>query len=625
MGRVLIVAFWFFCFCTNSNLIAQSKLKSVVYDFDGLDIGSSDLPDGDYRNNDLTYEISANPLGASDVLGDRVLKLNLNWQNNIGEFGKATMRFVELNAVEDRLNFYFYNPAENSGNASVQIIITEDDNQNNIYEDANDDKWAYNLTIPQSGAWQLLSVPLSNFTDANSGGNGAFDATYSSAGGMLFSIGFIFSKPNAGSQTEQYYIDMICFTEGAMPVGNSILDLPFQNSNAHCSLGALASYVAPDQVPAEIEGMFPAGKKLKYVNWFLYYANTGTTANVFPGQEVQNLINSGYTPVITWETMYAQYPRLDPVQPRLINILNGSLDSYIDAFALKIKSYSGNVILRILHEFEGDWYAWSLTHNNQDPAKYIQAYRYIVDRFRTLGVNNVEWMWCVNAEPKPYVSYNWIISAYPGDSYVDIIATDIYNHPDLGTPAWKSFRYTMTESYYYLSKYFPHKPLYVCEVGCRERNSSESLGSQSKGNWLCEMNKDLKSYFNSTQALVFFSIIKEHDWRINSSPDSKQSFSDCIWSDPFYGDVVDLKENETTFALTIFPNPFKDEIKISVKGFSEATADIIIFDALGKLVKKIDHADISKDVIISTNLITGVYLVELKTINKVLRGKIVRS
>src|SRR5947207_1227089 len=82
----------------------QSYLKSVIYDFDGLDVNQTDLPDGDYKNNDLSYHAAANPLSASDVLGDRVLELDLNWQTGTGEFGKSMSRFMELNSSSDRLN-----------------------------------------------------------------------------------------------------------------------------------------------------------------------------------------------------------------------------------------------------------------------------------------------------------------------------------------------------------------------------------------------------------------------------------------------------------------------------------------------------------------------------------------
>src|SRR5688572_18900410 len=87
-----------------------SLLKYVIYDFDGLDIGATDLPDGDYSQGDIAHMIAANPLNASPVIGDRVLKLNAAWQAGAGEFGKATKRFLELNRNADKLNFYIYNP-----------------------------------------------------------------------------------------------------------------------------------------------------------------------------------------------------------------------------------------------------------------------------------------------------------------------------------------------------------------------------------------------------------------------------------------------------------------------------------------------------------------------------------
>lgn len=616
--RIFTLLFVISAFCLKAQLnapLAASQLKAVVYDFDGLDIGATDLPDGDYKNGDLSYAAAASPLPYSDVIGDRVVKLNLNWQSGSGEFGKATLRFYELNTGTDYLNFYFYNPSTSSGALPVQVVIAEDDNQNNVFDGAADDKWAASVSIPQSGTWQLISIPLSSFADANPGqGNGTFDAAYTNAAGMVFSIGLVLSKPVPSATTDQYYVDMICFSEGPLPHGPGILDLPSKDANASCLLGALGSSGSPDQVPGEIQSYLSTEKKLTFVNWFMYYSTSGTTPNDIPGAEVQNLINGGYTPIITWESMFQGYSRLDPVQPRLDNILAGTFDGYIDAFANKIKSYSGNVIMRIFHEFEGDWYPWSLTQNNQDPAKYIAAYRHVVDRFRNAGANNVKWMWCVNAEPKPYVAYNWIMSCYPGDSYVDIVATDIYNHPNLGIPAWKSFRYTLAEVYYYLTKYVPQKPFYISEVASRERDASEPAGSQSKGDWICEMNRDLQTYFNRTKALVFFSIIKEHDWRINSSQAALNSFVSCIWNDAFYNGAVDVTEATTISNMRIYPNPFLNEIKF-ISGIASDTTrnvDVRLIDVSGKIVAAAHLEQLSEGVSVAEGLAPGLYTLEMR-------------
>jgi hypothetical protein len=443
---------------------------------------------------------------------------------------------------------------------------------------------------------------------------------------MLLSAGLIFQKPSSSTAPDEYFIDMFCFSEGSLPTGAGILDLPPPEPGAKCALGALSGQTDPSKTPAEVEGYLPAGKKLALVNWFVFYANSGTTPNVIPGDEVQQLIDNGYQPVITWEMMYASYARLDPVQPRLNKILDGTFDAYIDAFAGKVKTYSGTVIMRIFHEFEGDWYSWSLTENGKDPAKYIAAFRHVVNRFRAAGAGNVKWMWCVNAEPKPYASYNQVTSCYPGDDYVDIVATDIYNHPDLGTPGWKSFRYTMSESYYYLVKHYSHKPLYVCEVGSRERNMSEAEGSQGKAGWICQMNQDLRSYFSRVRALIFFSMIKEHDWRINSSPAAQQAFMDCIWDEDYFGGPVVLKESAVSAEFGVYPNPFSERVDILPGGFSDtgSICTLRVIDMSGRVVYAFETRQPPRS--LDLGLLPGrsVYVIELRQGDYIQRQKLVK-
>ncbi len=93
----------------NFNIQSQI-LKSIVYDFDGFDLGQTSLPEGDYSYGDLSYQIAANPLAQSDMLGDRVLKLNINWVNGYAAFGRGVSRYIEFNPNQDILNFYFLQP-----------------------------------------------------------------------------------------------------------------------------------------------------------------------------------------------------------------------------------------------------------------------------------------------------------------------------------------------------------------------------------------------------------------------------------------------------------------------------------------------------------------------------------
>ena len=610
---ILLLFLSLFCIALFSQ---ESFLKSVIYDFDGLNIGQTALPDGDYRNNDLSYQVAANPLGESDMLGDRVLALNLNWTAvGHGEFGKGTFRFFELDAAADYINFYVYNPFINTADANAEIIIIEDDDKNNISDPTKDDIWKKDIIIQRKEGWQLISIPLITFLNDNEGGNNIFDAGYTDGAGMIFQIGIKFKRINTNSSSETIYIDMICFSEGALITGANILDLPNSNKGNGCRLGAYNSNSdsSMDLVPNDIENLFPnsLNKKIKYVNQFLPFSTNGQPhPNKFPGNDVKTLLNNGYTPVITWEPLYAHLARLDPVQPKLQDIVNGSFDAYIAEFAEVLKGFDDTIIIRLMHEFEGDWYPWSLTHNNQDPALYIAAFRRFVNICREKGALKVQWMWCVNSDPSPYTAYNWIIPAYPGDEYVDFVATDIYNHPDPGIPDWKSFRYTGIEPYYYLTKYFPQKPFIICEVASRERYNGEPVESETKSDWIKQMDKEMQSFFYRTIGLIFFTQIKEHDWRINSSQGVLQTVDENIWQDEYYfKDPTFISSQKKNNFFTVYPNPSGNEFSLLTTVKPANKTEVFIYSYTGSIVFY-TSADQLNQVVFGKNLIPGVYFVK---------------
>src|SRR5438128_1299729 len=120
--------FSIFLFLFFQTLNGLGQLKSVVYDFDGFDVGQTNVPEGDYGYGDLTYRVAANPLSPSEMIGDRVLQLNLKWNVKYGSFGRGISRFIEFDPTADILNFYFYNPVENSQSAIFDVNLGDDDN-----------------------------------------------------------------------------------------------------------------------------------------------------------------------------------------------------------------------------------------------------------------------------------------------------------------------------------------------------------------------------------------------------------------------------------------------------------------------------------------------------------------
>lgn len=135
----------------------------------------------------------------------------------------------------------------------------------------------------------------------------------------------------------------------------------------------------------------------------------------------------------------------------MIPIKNGVLDTTSTNFAnietdvaliaaelKKLQDAGVTVLWRPLHESSGGWFWWGRNDRTDGiPAAYAQVvlWRYLYDRLTNYyGLNNLIWIW--NGQ-----SAAW----YPGDNYVDIVSTDIYD----GAQNYESqvSAYNLTKSY----------------------------------------------------------------------------------------------------------------------------------------------------------------------------------
>ncbi len=98
-------------------------------------------------------------------------------------------------------------------------------------------------------------------------------------------------------------------------------------------------------------------------------------------------------------------------------IINGGYDDNLQKIGNWIKHTNRPVFLRIGYEFDGP-------HNHYDPKLYVKAYRYIVEKLRAIGVDNVAYVWHSYAHYTERPVMDW----YPGDEYVDWFAIS-YFHP----------------------------------------------------------------------------------------------------------------------------------------------------------------------------------------------------
>ncbi len=243
----------------------------------------------------------------------------------------------------------------------------------------------------------------------------------------------------------------------------------------------------------------------------------------FPVEDAREARLRAKTLQITWEPWHFSNP--DAI--KLKNIVAGKHDKYIDSWALSAKSFGNELWIRWGHEFNGNWYPWSISSNNKDAQLYIAAFRHVRSRFDKVGAQNVRWVWCYNAESVPNASWNDPARAYPGDDYVDMIAIDGYNFgATLSHSRWQSFAEVFDEPYEKAVSRWPRKPLIVGETGCATTGGD-------KAKWIRDMDRALKSRFKKFSGVVWFEAEKEADWRMANSSVTREA-SRNVWRQNYY-------------------------------------------------------------------------------------------
>ncbi len=99
-------------------------------------------------------------------------------------------------------------------------------------------------------------------------------------------------------------------------------------------------------------------------------------------------------------------------------LLNGAFDDRIEEFGdFALKNSDHPIFLRIGYEFDGPW-------NGYTADTYKAVYRYMVDKWRAQGVENVAYVW--QSATWGATDPNGIDAYYPGDEYVDYVGLSFF-------------------------------------------------------------------------------------------------------------------------------------------------------------------------------------------------------
>ena len=158
----------------------------------------------------------------------------------------------------------------------------------------------------------------------------------------------------------------------------------------------------------------------------------------------------------------------------LANILGGKFDDDLSAWARDAKQFGSPILIEWGTEPNGKWFSWSGKWNGgagEGPARFVAAYRRIVDLMRAQHADNLQWVWHVNWFDYPEAKWNRLENYYPGESYCDWIAVSAYGPlTPRAVDATETFRFKMDKAYPRLVTIAPDKPIVVAEFGCALRH-----------------------------------------------------------------------------------------------------------------------------------------------------------
>jgi hypothetical protein len=192
-----------------------------------------------------------------------------------------------------------------------------------------------------------------------------------------------------------------------------------------------------------------------------------------------------------------------------------AVDKYLDKLAKHInKTFPEDFFFTVHHEAEDN--VREKKGSGYTADDYSAMYRYVVQRLRSKGVDNLVTVW-VSMAYVPHTTKKWFEKMYPGNDVVDWIGFDTYAYSDPGyghgdfaellnrtasnRPTWPGF-------YNWATTRHPNKPLMVAEWGVW----SSKRNPKHKAEFYTEVGRQITK-FDKIRAMVHFDTPHNQDGR----------------------------------------------------------------------------------------------------------------
>lgn len=240
-----------------------------------------------------------------------------------------------------------------------------------------------------------------------------------------------------------------------------------------------------------------------------------STGGDFPAADASRIAAAGAVPELTWEP-WDPAAGLDQPAYALDTITAGAHDAYLSRWAKQVKAWGGPLVIRFAHEMNGSWYPWAEGVNGNGAGDHAAAWRHVVDVFRRARVSNVTWAWAANV---PYAGSTPLASMYPGDAFVGRVGLDGYNWGTTQSwSTWQSFGEVFAPGVAELGS-ITTRPVHITET------ASPEAAEGDKAAWTADMWAWLDAH-PQVRGVTWFSLLKEADWRIDSSESSLSAWGE---------------------------------------------------------------------------------------------------
>lgn len=264
-----------------------------------------------------------------------------------------------------------------------------------------------------------------------------------------------------------------------------------------------------------------AGKRASIIHYGQAWQEGGVAQPFYPGPA--NAVRArGAVPLLDWNP-WDLWAGGGPNQPkfRLQKIASGQFDGYIRSWARGVAAWGHRIMVRPMHEMNGNWYPWSERTNGNRAGDYVKAWKRIVRVADKAGARNIEWVWCPNVI---YPGSIPLSGLYPGQEWTEWVGLDGYN---FGGSAWTDAGDLMYPTYLALRSLAPSRPVMIAETGSAE------VGGD-KADWIHWLFDDFEhGYYDAIGALVWFNWNDGGNWSIESSPAAQAVFRTGIASSRF--------------------------------------------------------------------------------------------